>query len=100
MTAVLPGSSGAFDRRLPNAIMARGEALGSRRSWQPPGTRRHLFKRPDASYPRAMEDMTMKLGLTIGYSGAHLDVPVALVQRVLPRAEAQWPKRPKVATTD
>jgi hypothetical protein len=26
-------------------------------------------------------DMTMKLGLAIGYSGAHLDVPVALVQR-------------------
>jgi hypothetical protein len=25
--------------------------------------------------------MTMKLGLAIGYSGAHLDVPVALVQR-------------------
>jgi len=27
------------------------------------------------------EDMTMKLGLAIGYSGAHLEVPVALVQR-------------------
>src|SRR6478609_522335 len=40
-----------------------------------------LFKRPDASYPPAREDMTMKLGLAIGYSGAHLDVPVALVQR-------------------
>jgi hypothetical protein len=25
--------------------------------------------------------MAMKLGLAIGYSGAHLDVPVALVQR-------------------
>jgi alkanesulfonate monooxygenase SsuD/methylene tetrahydromethanopterin reductase-like flavin-dependent oxidoreductase (luciferase family) len=25
--------------------------------------------------------MTMKLGLAIGYSGAHLDVPVGLVQR-------------------
>jgi alkanesulfonate monooxygenase SsuD/methylene tetrahydromethanopterin reductase-like flavin-dependent oxidoreductase (luciferase family) len=25
--------------------------------------------------------MTMKLGLAIGYSGAHLDVPVVLVQR-------------------
>jgi hypothetical protein len=25
--------------------------------------------------------MTMKLGLAIGYSGAHLDVPVALMQR-------------------
>ena len=25
--------------------------------------------------------MTIKLGLAIGYSGAHLDVPVALVQR-------------------
>jgi F420-dependent oxidoreductase-like protein len=28
-----------------------------------------------------MEDITMKLGLAIGYSGAHLDLPVALVQR-------------------
>jgi hypothetical protein len=27
------------------------------------------------------EGMTMKLGLSIGYSGAHLEVPVALVQR-------------------
>jgi F420-dependent oxidoreductase-like protein len=27
------------------------------------------------------EDTTMKLGLAIGYSGAHLEVPVALVQR-------------------
>jgi hypothetical protein len=45
------------------------------------GTRRHLFKRPDASYPWATEDMAMKLGLAIGYSGAHLDVLVALVQR-------------------
>src|SRR5690349_23760727 len=25
--------------------------------------------------------MTMKLGLSIGYSGAHMDLPVALVQR-------------------
>ena len=28
----------------------------------------HLFKRACASYPRATEDMTMKLGLAIGYS--------------------------------
>jgi hypothetical protein len=40
-----------------------------------------LFKRPGASYPPAREDLTMKLGLSIGYSGAHLEVPVALVQR-------------------
>ena len=40
-----------------------------------------LFKRPGASYPPAWEDLTMKLGLSIGYSGAHLEVPVALVQR-------------------
>jgi hypothetical protein len=40
-----------------------------------------LFKRPGASYPPAREDITMKLGLAIGYSGAHLEVPVALVQR-------------------
>ena len=38
----------------------------------------------------------MKLGLAIGYSGAHLEVPVTLV----PRAEARWPKRPKVTATD
>src|SRR5215470_17721983 len=47
----------------------------------PPSTRRHLFKRPAPSYPRTTEGMTMKLGFSIGYSGAHLDVPVALVQR-------------------
>jgi hypothetical protein len=41
----------------------------------------HLFKRACASYPRATEDMTMKLGLAIGYSGAQMDMPVALVQR-------------------
>jgi F420-dependent oxidoreductase-like protein len=40
-----------------------------------------LFKRPGASYPPAREDLTMKLGLSIGYSGAQLEVPVALVQR-------------------
>ena len=61
--------------------MARGEAIGEPPLWQPPHTRRHLFKRPGPSYPRATEDMAMKLGLAIGYSGAHLDVPVALVQR-------------------
>src|SRR5207249_11907103 len=43
--------------------------------------RRHLFKRPHASYFRVTEDMAMKLGLAIGYSGAHMDMPVALVQR-------------------
>jgi hypothetical protein len=40
-----------------------------------------LFKRPGASYPPTREDLTMKLGLSIGYSGAHLEVPVTLVQR-------------------
>jgi Luciferase-like monooxygenase len=40
-----------------------------------------LFKRPGASYPSVREDLTMKLGLSIGYSGAHLELPVALVQR-------------------
>src|SRR5262249_3508545 len=55
--------------------------IGEPRSWHPPGTRRHLFKRPDASYPQGREDTTMKLGLAIGYSGATLEVPVALVQR-------------------
>jgi hypothetical protein len=40
-----------------------------------------LFKRPGASYPPAREDPTMKLGLSIRYSGAHLEVPVARVQR-------------------
>jgi len=40
-----------------------------------------LFKRPGASYPPAREDLTMKLGLSIGYSGPQLEVPVALVQR-------------------
>ena len=75
----------------------------------------------------------MKLGLAIGYSGAHMDMPVALVQRAkelgydsvwsaeaygsdaitplaflaartnrikLCRAEARWPRRAKVTTTD
>ncbi|WP_291570731.1 hypothetical protein [Bradyrhizobium sp.] len=53
----------------------------------------------------------MKLGLAIGYSGAHLDVPVTLVQRaeelgfllieqVLSRAEPRWPKRPKAIATN
>src|ERR1700710_736373 len=40
-----------------------------------------LFKRPRATYPPAREDLTMKLGLSIGYSGPQLEVPVALVQR-------------------
>src|SRR3977135_1648537 len=55
----------------------RGAAV----SWQLPGMLRHLFKRPDASYLRVTEDMAMKLGLAIGYSGAHMNMPVALVQR-------------------
>jgi F420-dependent oxidoreductase-like protein len=59
--------------------MARSESIDE--PWQPPGTHRHLFKRPDASYPRATEDTAMKLGLAIGYSGAHMDLPVVLVQR-------------------
>ena len=42
---------------------------------------KHLCKQPRASYPRATENLTMKLGLAIGYSEAHLDLPVALVQR-------------------
>jgi alkanesulfonate monooxygenase SsuD/methylene tetrahydromethanopterin reductase-like flavin-dependent oxidoreductase (luciferase family) len=40
-----------------------------------------LFKHTEAPYPPAREDLTMKLSLSIGYSGAHLEVPVALVQR-------------------
>jgi|BarGraIncu00222A_1022003.scaffolds.fasta_scaffold109632_2 hypothetical protein len=43
-------------------------------------TRRHLFKRPDAAYPRAMEDTAPKVGRANRYSGARLDVPVALVR--------------------
>jgi hypothetical protein len=62
--------------------MARGKAIG-----EPPfhgsfpARADTLFKRPDASYLRVTEDMAMKLGLAIGYSGAHPEVPVALVQR-------------------
>src|SRR3981081_3208265 len=61
--------------------MARGEGIGEPPFMATPGTRRHLFKRPSPSSPRPTEGMAMKLGLAIGYSGAHLDVPVALVQR-------------------
>ena len=61
--------------------MAHGQGIG-----EPPFTAafRHpptLFKRPAASYPPARKDLTMKLGLAIGYSGARPEVPVALVQR-------------------
>jgi Luciferase-like monooxygenase len=73
---------GAFDRRLPNDIMAHSQSIGEPRfmatTMRPPT----LFKRPGASYPPAREDPTMKLGLSIGYSGPQLEVPVALVQRV------------------
>jgi hypothetical protein len=44
MTAAPSQSRGAFDRRLPGAIMARGKGIGEPRSWQTSGTRRHLFK--------------------------------------------------------
>ena len=67
-------SSGAFGRRLPNAIMAHGQSIGElpfMAAFRHPPT---LFKRPDASYPPATEDITMTLGLAIGYSGAHLAV--------------------------
>ena len=61
--------------------MAHGESIGEppfmAATMHPPT----LFKRPGASYPPAREDLTMKLGLSIGYSGPHLEVPVALVQR-------------------
>jgi F420-dependent oxidoreductase-like protein len=71
----------ALYRRFPNAIMAQGNGIREPQfmaaSMRPPT----LFKRPGASYPPAREDLTMKLGLSIGYSGAHLEVPVALVQR-------------------
>jgi hypothetical protein len=55
--------------------MARGKVIGEPPFMAPACTRRHLFKRPDASYPRVTEDMAMKLGLAIGYSGAHMDLP-------------------------
>src|SRR3981081_4204526 len=61
--------------------MARGEGIGEPPFMATPGTRRHLFKRPSPSSPRPTEGMAMKLGLSIGYSKAHLDLPVALVQR-------------------
>src|SRR5262245_56148639 len=60
--------------------MACGKVIGEP-PFMAPSRRAHLFKRPDASYPRTPEDMAMKLGLAIGYSGAHMDLPVALVQR-------------------
>jgi hypothetical protein len=75
------GPSGALDRRLPNFIMAQGNGIREPpfiAAFMHPPT---LFKRSGASYPPAREDLTMKLGLSIGYSGAHLEVPVALVQR-------------------
>src|SRR5579871_6632746 len=37
--------------------------------------------RPTLRILGAREDVTMKLGLAIGYSGPYLDLPVALVQR-------------------
>ena len=52
----------------------------NRPSWQSPA----LAGTVQATRPlvsSAPEDMAMKLGLSIGYSGAHLEVPVALVQR-------------------
>ena len=76
-----PDRTARSDRRFPNAIMAQGKGIREPQfmaaSMHPPT----LFKRPGASYPPAREDLTMKLGLSIGYSGAHLEVPVALVQR-------------------
>jgi hypothetical protein len=85
MAAFLPGSSGAFDPHLPNTIMAQGEDIGEppfmAATMHPPT----LFKRTRASYPSAGEELTMKLGLSIGCSGARLDVPVALVQRAQER---------------
>jgi hypothetical protein len=71
MAAFLPGSSGAFDPHLPNTIMAQGEDIGEppfmAATMHPPT----LFKRTRASYPSAGEELTMKLGLSIGCSGAH-----------------------------
>ena len=64
----LPGSSGALYRRFPNAIMAQGKGIREPQfmaAFMHPPT---LFKRPGASYPPAREDLTMKLGLSIGYS--------------------------------
>src|SRR6516164_7067939 len=44
--------------------------------------RRDAAREPRAADPaRDMEEHAMKLGLSIGYSRAHLDVPVQLVQR-------------------
>src|SRR6478735_988258 len=81
MWRYLPRSSGAFDRRLPIVIMAQREGIGELRFIAAFMRSPTLFKLPGASYPQAREDRTMKLGLSIGYSGAHLEVPVALVQR-------------------
>jgi hypothetical protein len=60
--------------------MARAEDIEEPPSMAASRTRRHLFKRPDAAYPRAAEDTALKLGTAVGYSGVHLDVPVALVR--------------------
>src|SRR6478672_8905372 len=60
--------------------MAHGESGGEPRSWQPSPTRTCSSDRT-LRILKPPEDTTMKLGLAIGYSGAHLEVPVALVQR-------------------
>jgi hypothetical protein len=61
--------------------MAQGEDLG-----EPPFiAATHASAETVQATPRFVssgrEDRTMKLGLSIGYSGAHLEVPVTLVQR-------------------
>jgi alkanesulfonate monooxygenase SsuD/methylene tetrahydromethanopterin reductase-like flavin-dependent oxidoreductase (luciferase family) len=59
--------------------MERGDATGEQRSWQPHAPAPVQATRRFVSSGQGVH--AMKLGLAIGYSGAHMDLPVALVQR-------------------
>src|SRR4030081_3810736 len=61
--------------------MARREAIGEPPFMAAPAHPPTSVQATQRFVSLGQEDMTMKLGLAIGYSGAHLEVPVALVQR-------------------
>jgi hypothetical protein len=70
MTAASSLLRGAFDWRLQTPSWHMAGTSGSEPLFMAPSRHAHLFKRADASYPLVWEDVTMKLGLAIGYSGA------------------------------